>query len=84
MSSENVLVPAALGIGGVAIAAPVAILWGVVKIVQKIMDERVEAAKRKIEAENTRIREWQSFQEKQAQKMNKLSNLNTRRITHDY
>jgi septal ring factor EnvC (AmiA/AmiB activator) len=75
MSSENVLVPAALRIAVVALAAPAAVLWGVGKIVQEIVNDRVEAAKKKIEAENTRIREWQSFQEKQAQEMNKLKKI---------
>ena len=78
MSSETVLDPASsvgLGLVAVAIAAPAVVLWGVGKIVQTIVDNRVEAAKRKIEAEKTRIREWQLFQEKQAEEMDKLKKI---------
>lgn len=68
MSGESVLAPASLGIVALTIAAPAAVLWGVVKIVQKIVDERVEAAKKEIEAEKTLSREWQSYKKNKPRK----------------
>jgi hypothetical protein len=81
MSGEGVLTPAAavagaaVGVAAVAIGGSAAVLMGVGKIVQKIVDDRVEAAKKKVEAEKGRIREWQAFQEKQSQEMNRLKKI---------
>jgi len=85
MSGEIVLTPA-MGLGtaigslavvgaAVVIGGPAAALVGVGKIVQKIVDNRVEAAKKKIEAEKSRLHEWHAYQEQQKLQMDKLKKI---------
>lgn len=63
---------AVVGIGAVAAGACAV---GVAKIVKKIVDKRVEASTRELEAEKAKIREWQLFQEEQKQRMLEFSRI---------
>ncbi len=84
MSGQVVVAPAVILVGGVVVAGAVVAgtllagglaTYGVVKGVQIIVDARLEAARREIERERTRIAEWRQFQCTQFQRMQDLGDL---------
>ncbi|MCP4149669.1 MAG: hypothetical protein GY757_18125 [bacterium] len=85
MSGEIVLVPSAAivgAVGSVAVAgitvglgASAVVLAGAASLVKNIVDARVAAAQKKIEAEKNRIRQWQAFQREQNRQMASLKKI---------
>ena len=69
MSGEIILAPILLPAAGVGLAG---IAVGTVK---SFIDKRVEAAKKKIEAEKGQLKEWESFQVAQKEHMEEMSRI---------
>jgi hypothetical protein len=76
MSGQVVVKPVSpLAVVGIATAGIGLVGIGVASAVKSVVDKRIEAARKKMEAEKIRLKEWQAFQAEQRKSMQQLGRL---------